>query len=135
MRGKFTCSIVSQLIQIFKRFLFAIFRKDIQNEYRKNFKTAFQSEREKFGFEHETSIKIVNKVVGNGYSYDAAWYKEVLELRKKAGEYRVSTLIKVKNCATLTNVIYRAADGKEKLIVNWLPSKLNCGIKVRVLTI
>lgn len=65
-------------------------RKDIQNEYRKNFKSAFHSEKEKFGFEQSASNKIDNKVIANGYSYDPAWYKEVLELRKKAGEYRVS---------------------------------------------
>lgn len=65
-------------------------RKDIQNEYRKNFKSAFQSDKEKYGFEHQASNKIDNKVIANGYSYDPAWYKEVLELRKKAGEYRVS---------------------------------------------
>lgn len=68
-------------------------RKDIQNEYRKNFKSAFQSEKEKFGFEQNGSNKIDNKVIANGYSYDPAWYKEVLELRKKAGEYRVSEQI------------------------------------------
>lgn len=71
---------------------FYFFRKDIQNEYRKNFKSAFHSEREKYGFEQNTSNKIDNKVIANGHSYDPAWYKEVLELRKKAGEYRVSQL-------------------------------------------
>jgi len=68
-------------------------RKDIQNEYRKNFKSAFYSEKEKYGFEQQqnASNKIDNKVVAsNGYAYDPSWYKEVLELRKKAGEYRVS---------------------------------------------
>jgi len=69
-------------------------RKDIQNEYRKNFKSAFHSEKEKYGFEQNGSNKVVdNKVIANGYSYDPSWYKEVLELRKKAGEYRVSALI------------------------------------------
>ncbi|XP_070503754.1 uncharacterized protein [Chironomus tepperi] len=62
-------------------------KKDIQNEYRKNFKSAFHSEKEKFGFEHETLNKD-NKVVSNGSTYDPSWYKEVIELRKKAGEYR-----------------------------------------------
>jgi hypothetical protein len=69
---------------------FYVHRKDIQNEYRKNFKSAFHSEKEKFGFEQSASNKIDNKVIANGYSYDPSWYKEVLELRKKAGEYRVS---------------------------------------------
>lgn len=64
-------------------------RKDIQNEYRKNFKSAFHSEKEKFGFEQSAPHTIDNKVIANGYAYDPSWYKEVLELRKKAGEYRV----------------------------------------------
>lgn len=72
-----------------RSFLYAN-RKDIQNEYRKNFKSAFHSEKEKFGFEQSVSNKTDNKVIANGYSYDPSWYKEVLELRKKAGEYRVS---------------------------------------------
>ncbi|KAL7021660.1 hypothetical protein ACKWTF_011978 [Chironomus riparius] len=63
-------------------------KKDIQNEYRKNFKSAFHSEKEKYGFEHETLNKVDNKVVVNGSTYDPSWYKEVIELRKKAGEYR-----------------------------------------------
>lgn len=70
--------------------IFSLNRKDIQNEYRKNFKSAFQSDKEKYGFEQQTSNKTDNKVISNGYTYDPAWYKEVLELRKKAGEYRVS---------------------------------------------
>ncbi len=64
------------------------FRKDIQNEYRKNFKSAFHSEKGNFGFE-QNGLKGDNKVISNGSSYDPAWYKEVVELRKKAGEYRV----------------------------------------------
>ncbi|CRL06324.1 CLUMA_CG019110, isoform B [Clunio marinus] len=63
-------------------------KKDIQNEYRKNFKSAFHSEKEKFGFEQDASNKVDNKVVANGCAYDPSWYKEVIELRKKAGEYR-----------------------------------------------
>ncbi|KAG5673605.1 hypothetical protein PVAND_003636 [Polypedilum vanderplanki] len=62
-------------------------KKDMQNEYRKNFKSAFYSEKEKFGFEQNAS-NIDNKVIANGNAYDPSWYKEVLELRKKAGEYR-----------------------------------------------
>lgn len=76
---------------LFKRKqFFNSFRKDIQNEYRKNFKSAFHSEKEKFGFEHEIQNKVDNKVVSNGSTYDPSWYKEVIELRKKAGEYRVN---------------------------------------------
>lgn len=68
----------------------SLFRKDIQNEYRKNFKSAFYSEKEKYGFEQDPS-KGDNKVIANGSAhYDPTWYKEVVELRKKAGEYRVS---------------------------------------------
>lgn len=68
----------------------SLFRKDIQNEYRKNIKSSFYSEKETFGFEHDPS-KVDNKVIANGSSrYDPGWYKEVVELRKKAGEYRVS---------------------------------------------
>jgi DUF4097 and DUF4098 domain-containing protein YvlB len=62
----------------------------MQNEYRKNFKSAFYSEKEKFGFEQDGS-KGDNKVIANGsVHYDPHWYKEAVELRKKAGEYRVS---------------------------------------------
>jgi DUF4097 and DUF4098 domain-containing protein YvlB len=63
----------------------------MQNEYRKNFKSAFYSEKEKYGFEQQHPSKMDNKVLANGHAYDPAWYKEVLELRKKAGEYRVSS--------------------------------------------
>ena len=72
-------------------FVVSFCRKDIQNEYRKNFKSAFHSEKEKYGFEQDPSSKLDNKVIANGsVHYDPAWYKEVIELRKKAGEYRVS---------------------------------------------
>lgn len=65
-------------------------RKDIQNEYRKNFKSAFRSEKENFGFEQTNKDRVDSKIVeSNHSSYDPAWYKEALELRKKAGEYRV----------------------------------------------
>ncbi|CAO1442424.1 unnamed protein product [Diamesa tonsa] len=63
------------------------YRKDMHNEYKKNTRTAFHSEKEKFGFEQDIANKIDNKIA-NGHAYDNAWYKEVLELRKKAGEYR-----------------------------------------------
>jgi hypothetical protein len=62
----------------------------MQNEYRKNFKSAFNSEKERYGFEQSGGQKNDNKVIANGHAYDPSWYKEVLELRKKAGEYRVS---------------------------------------------
>jgi hypothetical protein len=72
--------------------LLYLYRKDIQNEYRKNFKSAFQSEKENFGFEQTVREKMAeNKIITNSnHSYDPAWYKEAIELRKKAGEYRVS---------------------------------------------
>ena len=81
-----------------------LFRKDIQNEYRKNFKSAFYSEKEKFGFEQDASNKLDNKVISNGSSnYDPSWYKEVIELRKKAGEYRVSIMNPLANDSNLSN--------------------------------
>jgi hypothetical protein len=70
--------------------IYSSYRKDIQNEYRKNYKSAHHSEKESFGFEQQAS-KIDNKMWnGSAAHYDAAWYKEVVELRKKAGEYKVS---------------------------------------------
>ena len=64
-------------------------------------KSAFHSEKEKFGFEQSAPNTIDNKVIANGYSYDPSWYKEVLELRKKAGEYRVSSIVQPIYCTSL----------------------------------
>lgn len=47
---------------------------------------ALRVEKEKFGFEPEAGD--VSRAQANS-GIDNAWYKEVLELRKKAGEYRV----------------------------------------------
>ena len=49
----------------------------MHNEYKKNTRTAFHSEKEKFGFEQDIANKIDNKIA-NGHAYDNAWYKEVL---------------------------------------------------------
>ncbi|GAB0093317.1 AF4/FMR2 family member 4 isoform X1 [Sergentomyia squamirostris] len=50
------------------------------------------SDKEKYGFSAEKAdiyTKTDNKVVANGYgAHGDAWFKEVLELRKKAGEYK-----------------------------------------------
>lgn len=48
---------------------------------------AFKSEKERYGFEPEQDG---GAALRNSAAMDSAWYKEVLELRKKAGEYRVS---------------------------------------------
>lgn len=48
---------------------------------------AYRSDKEKFGFEPELDGG------GDGRAHagsDSTWYKEVIELRKKAGEYKVS---------------------------------------------
>lgn len=51
------------------------------------------SEKEKYGFsadKAEYTTKTDNKVMANGYGiHGDSWFKEVLELRKKAGEYKV----------------------------------------------
>ncbi|XP_062564662.1 proteoglycan 4 isoform X2 [Armigeres subalbatus] len=46
---------------------------------------AFKSEKERYGFEPEHDG---GAALRNSAAMDSAWYKEVLELRKKAGEYR-----------------------------------------------
>ncbi|XP_021693008.1 uncharacterized protein LOC5564690 isoform X8 [Aedes aegypti] len=46
---------------------------------------AFKSEKERYGFEPEQDG---GAALRNSAAMDSAWYKEVLELRKKAGEYR-----------------------------------------------
>ncbi|XP_055710379.1 cell surface glycoprotein 1 isoform X2 [Phlebotomus papatasi] len=50
------------------------------------------SEKEKYGFsadKAEYTTKTDNKVMANGYGiHGDSWFKEVLELRKKAGEYK-----------------------------------------------
>lgn len=53
----------------------------------------YQFDKEKFGFEPESIQNRVEKGgVANGYvsHNDRTWVKEVLELRKKAGEYKVN---------------------------------------------
>lgn len=64
--------------------LFSLYcRREFENK--KN-----RSDREKYGFEPDNTNKIDNKIVTNGGSgyTDNSWYKEVIELRKKAGEYK-----------------------------------------------
>ncbi|XP_065074930.1 uncharacterized protein LOC135698743 isoform X9 [Ochlerotatus camptorhynchus] len=46
---------------------------------------AYKSEKERYGFEPEADG---GAALRNSAAMDSAWYKEVLELRKKAGEYR-----------------------------------------------
>jgi Nuclear protein MDM1 len=48
-------------------------------------------DKEKFGFEPEKPSRD-NKLANGGIpGYDKTWYKEVVELRKKAGQYKVSS--------------------------------------------
>jgi hypothetical protein len=50
-------------------------------------------DKEKFGFEPEKSNRLDNKLANGGIpGYDKTWYKEVIELRKKAGQYKVRTI-------------------------------------------
>lgn len=81
------CLDTNMFLKLIRHFV-PSYRKDMHNEYKKNTRTAFHSEKEKFGFEQDIGNKTDNKIA-NGHAYDNAWYKEVLELRKKAGEYRV----------------------------------------------
>lgn len=60
----------------------------MQNELKKNYRVSYQQEKEKFGFEQDNKDKIDGKSSSN-YNYDSTWYKEVIELRKKACEYKV----------------------------------------------
>lgn len=53
-----------------------------------------RSDKENFGFVPDATQtgqpRIDNKLIANGYGrHGDAWYKEVIELRKKAGEYKV----------------------------------------------
>lgn len=50
------------------------------------------TDKENFGFvvDSETANKVDEKTMMNGHDPNAAaWYKDVIELRKKAGEYKV----------------------------------------------
>lgn len=58
-----------------------------EGKYRQN-----TTEKENFGFCDEKIDKIDNKTLTNGIdSKNVSWYKDVIELRKKAGEYKVHT--------------------------------------------
>lgn len=51
------------------------------------------TDKENFGFvaDSESANKVNEKSMVNGHDPNAAsWYKDVIELRKKAGEYKVS---------------------------------------------
>lgn len=54
------------------------------------------TDKENFGFvvdSGETTNKVNDKAMVNGHDPNAAsWYKDVIELRKKAGEYKVSDI-------------------------------------------
>jgi Nuclear protein MDM1 len=56
-------------------------------------------DKEKFGFEPEKSSRD-NKLANGGPGYDKTWYKEVIELRKKAGQYKVSSKLHTLLCLT-----------------------------------
>lgn len=48
------------------------------------------TEKENFGFAGSGENKIDNKTLVNGGHVAQTWYRDVVELRKKAEEYRVS---------------------------------------------
>ncbi len=51
------------------------------------------TDKENFGFvvDSDTANKVNEKSMVNGHDPNAAsWYKDVIELRKKAGEYKVN---------------------------------------------
>lgn len=50
--------------------------------------SAHCSDKEKYGFSVDKSKQSDNKVCNGGL--DETWYKEVIALRKKAGEYKVN---------------------------------------------
>lgn len=91
---------------------------------------ALRVEKEKFGFEPEAGD--VSRAQANS-GIDNAWYKEVLELRKKAGEYRVGvdgtifhTLVRI----LITLVCFlRTVAGEWRWIPISLLSRLSCGTK------
>lgn len=47
------------------------------------------TERENFGFAGDNANKIDNKTLVNGGHVAQTWYRDVVELRKKAEEYKV----------------------------------------------
>lgn len=47
------------------------------------------TERENFGFADDSANKVDNKNLINGRHLAQTWYRDVVELRKKAEEYRV----------------------------------------------
>ena len=53
------------------------------------------TEKENFGFsaDNKTMDKVDNKAMTNGHAEPIGWFKDVVELRKKAGEYKVRTII------------------------------------------
>lgn len=70
-------------------------KEEFNTEYKKKFRPFSQYEYTGGGF----SVREVNsdavddtRKVYNEMDKDASWYREVVELRKKAGEYRVSII-------------------------------------------
>lgn len=91
------------------------------------------TDKENFGFviDSETANKVNDKSMINGHDPKAAsWYKDVIELRKKAGEYKVSRMdliFHIKILKKLNN--YSIVDGVSKYSPTCITNKRNCGIK------
>lgn len=68
------------------------------------------TEKENFGFAGDNANKIDNKtLVNGGHEKAQTWYRDVVELRKKAEEYKVCKCVMcdVWLCVQLNNGIYR----------------------------
>lgn len=71
-------------------------REEFNTEYKKKFRPFSQYEYTGGGFSvREVNSDVVDSIpkVNNAIDKDASWYREVVELRKKAGEYRVRKLL------------------------------------------
>lgn len=71
-------------------------REEFHSEYKKKFRPFSQYEYTGGGFSvrevNSDAVDEPSQRVYNEMDKDASWYREVVELRKKAGEYKVKTI-------------------------------------------
>lgn len=92
------------------------------------------TEKENFGFADDGVNKSDNKTVMNGGSHSIHWYRDVVELRKKAEQYRVNLIHNLSLPLQLIHVgfFFRIVVGASKYIPICTTSKKTYGIRYRV---
>lgn len=94
------------------------------------------TEKENFGFADDGVNKSDNKTVMNGGGHSIHWYRDVVELRKKAEQYRVSAITFSRKCILINSShfnTFRIVVGVvSKSIPICITSKKTFGSKYRV---